>query len=264
MQKLAVIAEKELQREILNDDEITFLKGMLREPEGMCGEPPVVGWITDLYYNLEKMLKDDYVIADVHTQPTDEWGNFVGRILHAGTGKINLGIFLAGSPSSDYAPMAFVGPFMSYYEKVTDDFLRMTDEAWASDVLSGTVPARPSWTNVYLAGKEGDLIPGGKSIKGSLFTGLDQKYSNNLTGGISFYPNPATERITFCIPGNHNELFEIRIYDIQGRQVDMLDKSSFQDGVMEVTWIPGDLPIGIYMAVVRTSWGIQALKIILE
>ena len=57
MEKLAVIADKELKLQILSDDETEFLKGMLREPGGMCGEPPVPGWITDLYYNIDKMLK---------------------------------------------------------------------------------------------------------------------------------------------------------------------------------------------------------------
>jgi hypothetical protein len=263
-QKLAVIAEKELNMEILNEDEIYFLKGMLREPEGMCGEPPIVGWFADLYYNVDKLLKEDYVIADVHTQPTDEWGNFVGKILHVGTGEINLGIFLAGSPSSDYAPMAFVGPFMSYYEKVTENFFRMTDELWTSDVKSGAIPARPSWTTVYLAGKNGELMPEGERIKGSLFTGYDQKYNSVLTGRIDFYPNPATDRVTFRIPVNQDGLFEIRIYDIQGRQVDILNKGLFQEGVMEVTWIPGDIKAGMYFAVVKTEGGSQTLKLILN
>jgi len=263
-QKLAVIAEKEINLEILNEDEIYFLKGMLREPEGMCGEPPVPGWFADLFYNIEKLLKEDYVIADVHTQPYDEWGNFVGKILHVGTGEINLGIFLAGTPSSNYAPMAFIGPFMSYYEKVTDDFFRMTDELWTSQVKSGSVPARPSWTAVYLAGKDGELMPEGKSIKGSLYTGLDQKYNGILSGDIDFYPNPATDRVTFRIPANYNGLFEIRIYDIQGRQVDILNKGLFQEGVMEVTWIPGDIKAGMYFAVVKTEGGSQTLKLILD
>jgi hypothetical protein len=264
MQKIAVIAEKELKREILDDDEIYFLKSMLREPEGMCGEPPVTGWITDLYYNVDMMLKEDCVIADVHTQPTDEWGNTVGYILHVGTGEINLGIFLAGSPSSDYAPMAFIGPFMSYYEKVTDNFFRMTDELWTSDIKNGIAPPRPSWTAVYLAGKNGELMPEGERIKGILYTGTDQSNNNLLAGKIGLYPNPATSRVTFTIQGNYTGLFEIRIYDIQGRQVDVLDKGSVQDGVTEVTWIPGGLPSGMYLAVVRTSRGTQTLKVILE
>jgi hypothetical protein len=249
----------------LREDEITFLKGMLREPQYMCGEPPVVGWIIDLYYDVEKMLKEEYVIADVHTQPTDELGNYVGRILHVGTGKINLGIFLTGSPSSDYEPMAFIGPFMSYYEKVTDKFLRLTDEAWTADVKNGGVPARPSWTAVYLAGKSGELLPEGKKIKGSLYTGIDPHYNGGgLHERIDFYPNPATDRVTFSLGLNHNELFEIRIYDIQGRQVDILDRGSVREGVMEVTWIPGEIPGGIYVAVVKTNRGSQALKVILE
>jgi hypothetical protein len=263
-QKLAVIAEKELNMEKLNEDEIYFLKGMLREPEGMCGEPPVVGWFADLYYDVEKLLKEDYVIADVHTQPTDEAGYIVGKILHVGTGEINLGIFLTGSPSADYAPMAFIGPFMSYYEKVTEKFFRMTDELWTSDVRSGAIPDRPSWTTVYLAGKSGELMPEGERIKGSLFTGYDQKYNSVLTGRIDFYPNPAIDRVTFRIPANQDGLFEIRIFDVQGRQVDFLDNGSFNEGYMEITWTPGNIPVGMYLAVVKTIEGTRMLKVILD
>ena len=265
MQKLAVIAEKELKREILSEDEIDFLKGMLREPEYMCGEPPVVGWITDLYYDVEKMVKEDYVIADVHTQPTDELGNYVGRILHVATGEINLGIFLTGSPSSDYAPMAFIGPFMSYYEKVTENFLRLTDEAWTADVKSGKVPARPSWTAVYLAGQGGELLPEGKKIKGILYTGLDPHYGRgSLSESIDFYPNPATDRVTFCIPGSYDRFNEIRIYDIQGRLMDEIYDGSLREGVIEVTWIPGEIPGGMYIAVIVTNRGTETLKVILQ
>jgi hypothetical protein len=97
-----------------------------------------------------------------------------------------------------------------------------------------------------------------------LFTGYDQKYNSVLTGRIDFYPNPAIDRVTFRIPVNQDGLFEIRIYDIQGRQVDILTKGQFQEGVMEVTWITGKLPAGMYLAVVKTIEGTRMLKVILD
>jgi len=264
MLKLATIAEKELSLEVLNDDEIDFLKRMLREPEGMCGEPPIPGWITDLYYNVEKMLKEDYIIADVHTQPTDSLGFMVGNILHAGTGKINLGIFLANSPSSDYAPMAFIGPFMSYYDTVTDDFFRMTDELWTSAVKKGSVPYRPSWTNVYLAGEDGEILPGGDRIKGILFTGIEKNPAGGQGNKIEVYPNPAIQRVNFRIQDNSDEILEIRIFDIQGREVDTIDRNILRKGVAEVNWNPQGLEAGVYLAVIKTHNGSQSYKIILE
>jgi hypothetical protein len=264
MEKLAVIVEKELKLQILSDDETEFLKGMLREPEGMCGEPPVVGWIINLYYDVDKMLKEDYVVADVHTQPTDSLGFIVGKILHAATGKINLGIFLAESPSADYAPMAFIGPFMSYYDTVTENFFRMTDELWTSVVQNGTVPARPSWTNVYLAGKNGELMAGGERIKGILFTGYDQHYISDPGNNINIYPNPATSRVTFRILGNSDKFLDIRIYDIQGREVDLINRDMPQNVVSEVYWYPRGLEAGVYLAVIKTKTGSQSYKIILE
>jgi Protein of unknown function (DUF3160)/Secretion system C-terminal sorting domain len=263
MQKLSVIAEKELKKEILNDDEILFLKQMLRESTEECGDPPVMGWIADLYYNSQKLLEKDYVIADVHTQPADEMGNLVGKILHVGTGRIDLGIFLANSPSSDYAPMAFIGPFMSYYDTVTEKFFRMTDELWTSVIQNGKVPDRPSWTNVYLAGKNGEIMSGGDRIKGILFTGIEKNIagSNNK---IEVYPNPASQRVNFRIQANSDEILEIRIYDIQGRQVDIIEKDELQQGVNEVNWNPRGLEAGVYLAVIKTKTGSQSYKIILE
>jgi hypothetical protein len=265
MEKLTVIADKELKLQILSEEETEFLKEMLREPgENPCSGPPVPGWITDLYYNIDKMLKEDYLIADVHTQPTDEWGDLVGYILHAATGKINLGIFLAGSPSADYAPMAFIGPFMSYYDTVTEDFFRMTDELWTSVVQTGTVPARPSWTNVYLAGEDGEVTEGGERIKGILFTGYDQHWAGDPGNKIEIYPNPATSRVTFRLQGDSDKILDIRIYDIQGRLVDLIGRDILQNVVSEVYWYPRGLEAGVYMAVIKTKIGSQSYKIILE
>ncbi|RPH89218.1 MAG: DUF3160 domain-containing protein, partial [Calditrichaeota bacterium] len=148
MFKLEVIAQKEIDRQVLSSEEMQFLQDMLFVSSGPCGEPPFWGWYADLFYDPDKggarvANEQDYLVADVHTQPADCAGIIVGRVFHVGVGKINLGVFLADSPSNDFKPMAYVGPVMSYYEKITSDFERLTDEQWEASVESGDVPARP-------------------------------------------------------------------------------------------------------------------------
>ena len=129
VRKLQTIATKELNRQPLHEEEIDWLKKMLFE-DGGSGAPPFSGWYSSLYYIPDDAAMSDYIIADVHTQPTDQAGNVVGRVLNVGTAQINLGIFLTEHSSSAGQPTAFVGPLMSYYEKITDNFERLTDEQW--------------------------------------------------------------------------------------------------------------------------------------
>ena len=99
MQQLSVIAEKELFLQALNEDEKDFLESMFHQ-EGTYVGATLDGWFSKLYFETRgeaiwvRGWESDYVIADVHTQPADEDGNIIGKILHVGTGKVNLGIFL--------------------------------------------------------------------------------------------------------------------------------------------------------------------------
>lgn len=55
------------------------------EEESMCGGKTysnLAGWYLRLYFDAYAGLEYDPTIADVHTQPTDEGGGDVGRILH--------------------------------------------------------------------------------------------------------------------------------------------------------------------------------------
>jgi hypothetical protein len=86
MLKLETLAKKELDNEPFSIDEINFLGKMLFV-EGGSGAPPFSGWYADLFYLPDDAAIGDYIVADVHTQPTDEFGNKVGRILHVGVGE---------------------------------------------------------------------------------------------------------------------------------------------------------------------------------
>jgi hypothetical protein len=101
------------------------------------------GWYVDLFYGGAgadvTVLKP--TIADVHTQPTDESGNPVGRVLHVGTGSARTMVVTVDTCSG---PRAYVGPVSSYYEVVTEQFQRLDDAAWI-DALTGATDV--PWMN---------------------------------------------------------------------------------------------------------------------
>jgi len=98
MNTLEAISRKELNREQFSAEEKEFLRKMLFQETG-SGKPPFSGWYGDLFYEQAYPPHLESIIADVHTQPTDEAGSVVGNVLHVGTGMVNLGVFLAESPS---------------------------------------------------------------------------------------------------------------------------------------------------------------------
>jgi hypothetical protein len=106
-----------------------------------CGQQVGEGWYADLFFDTEESVHFDPTIADVHTQPADEGGNPVGKVLHVGTGRPRLMVVTVDTCSG---PRAYAGPVSSYFETVTGDFKRLTDEEWARSVLEAT-PADVSW-----------------------------------------------------------------------------------------------------------------------
>jgi len=267
MQQLTQIAEKELRLEPLNVDEITFLKGMLREPDMVCGAPPWAGWFLDLFYDVEKLVEDDkedFVIADVHTQPTDAFGNLIGRILHVGTGKVNLGIFLAGSPSANFKPVAFIGPCMSYYEHITMDWDRKTDEWWTTKIQN-EFPPRPEWTNVYLMNRDGNSNDGGIRLLGSVYDGKDNTGINEIRpGSFNIYPNPVSDYAMIQFNLTEKALVQIDIFDVMGRKTYEVYNAYLTAGDQWIEWSPGNLKPGMYYAVMKVSNSRYVFKVIKE
>jgi hypothetical protein len=112
---------------------------------GGCGggatAADAAGWYADLFYYAADRVVYDPNIADVHTQPTDEWGNPVGRILHVGTGMPRMMVLSAENCTG---PHAYVGLVSSYFERITEDFKRLTDEEWSLELAAET-PADVGW-----------------------------------------------------------------------------------------------------------------------
>ncbi len=107
-----------------------------------CGDPEgSSGWYSKLFFDNYQSVHEDPTIADVHTQPTDEVGNPVGRVLHVGTGLPRLMVVTADPCGT---PQAYVGVASSYFEQVTENFQRKTDEEWQKDIQAVT-PADVPW-----------------------------------------------------------------------------------------------------------------------
>lgn len=105
----------------------------------VCGSADADGWYPRLFYGSSTDWQP--TIADVHTQPTDEGGVEVGRVLHVGTGDARLMVTTIETCSG---PRAYAGLVSSYYERTEDDWKRLSDPEWET-ILRDTPPESPPW-----------------------------------------------------------------------------------------------------------------------
>ena len=243
---LQTITNKELDGEMLNDQEITFLQDIIyKNAYAGSGDTPYKGWYSRLFYRdagyfgdsglNSGLLESNHLVADMHTTPTDCVGGPLGWVKHVGTGPINLGVFI--TPWGDGVPTAFVGPVMSYYEYTTSGFLRLTDQEWNDQYLQSAL--RPEWVNIYLADSSGNSRGAGPMLITDVKpeqTGAIIPESEIIIGN---YPNPfnSTTLIAFSIPYNlTNENTELKIYNIQGSLVATLVNEQLAAGNYVVKW----------------------------
>jgi hypothetical protein len=106
------------------------------------------GWYAQLFFDRQKSIEQDLTIADVHTQPADEAGNLVGKVLHVGTSFPRL---MAVTVDTCVGPRAYVGLAYAYHEQVTEDFERLTDEVWTQRISTGSPPAEVPWVQGFVA-----------------------------------------------------------------------------------------------------------------
>lgn len=256
---LTVLAEKELNGKSFSGEEQNFLRRMLFREMG-SGEPPYSGWYAQLFYDNYDAAKEDYVVADIHTQPTDQTGNPVGRVLHAGVGKVNLGVFLGPAPSQHYEPMAFAGPVMSFYSAITRNFDRLTDERWTTFVENDQMPERPEWVYPYLADKNGERYPAGVELPGQQYVSAihdDPGFPSNIRLNPN-YPNPFNSGtvIRYTLPQSQH--VSVQVYDLAGRHITTLMSGVRNAGEHRVTWDGRDLeghPVssGVYIYRLHTG-----------
>lgn len=257
MLKLELLAQKELDNQPFSEEEENWLKAMLvKNPGGMCGEPPYSGWIFNLYWNMNKFAESDFINVDIHTQPTDIGGNIVGKVLHAGLGYLNMGVCLAQIPGTE-TTAAYTGVFMSYYENITDDFLRLNDQEWERKVLDGNIPERPEWVNSYLVNHSGIAYPEQKSLPVTMLLG-NKPIKTDETGILaSVYPNPARNYITIKLTGTNQSRVNYSVADICGREIMSGQMASDRESLDLTTF-----PKGMYVVKLSDGANRQFVKVV--
>jgi hypothetical protein len=231
---LGTIAQKELSKTALSDIERAFLRRMLFKVQ-TCGIE-YDGWLSSLFLLGESStFKKDYVVADVHTAPTDASGAPIGWVLHAGTGPINLAVINA--ELADGTMCSFVGPVMSYYEHLSVNYKRLTDEEWQS-AYQAAPSLRPSFVNLYLTDSLGNARPEGLNLQTSVGNDDNPHIPATLTVGQNF-PNPfnASTVIPFSVPASlSGSTIDISVYDVQGRKIKNLFVGQLPAGNYTVRW----------------------------
>jgi len=232
-EKLKSAAEKELHGENLTESEIAFLKGLYFS-FGSCGGPEDAGWYINLLYNSDPH-RIDFLVADIHTAPTDANGNIVGWVQHVGTGPINLGVFVVEQPNG--SEIAYVGPVSSYYEYTSSDFYRCSDEEWRSGILYSELTLRPQFVDLYLANYQGYSR---NPIPLMLPTDVEDDFQPAINSYLtSSYPNPASESVLISIVLPQNlpiSNLSLDIYDLQGYRVRTLFNGMIQGGNYVFKW----------------------------
>jgi len=234
---LRIISEKELNGNKFTEQEVSFLKTML-SIEPVCGNV-ITGWYPRLFYNdamsdKDGLLKSNYIVADIHTTPTDCAGNFLGAITHVGTGPMNMEVLITNNHLGEKT--AFIGPVLSFYEYTTTNFLRLNDEEWFSTYLKEGL--RPDWVKIYLA----DSVGNSKGEGRNLITSVEKDErpvmpTNELL--IRNYPNPFNPStiISFTIPYDlTNSDVTLCIYDIQGKLIRTLVDEKLSGGNYLTKW----------------------------
>jgi hypothetical protein len=233
---LQAIAQKNLTHTPTTQQEQLFLKRMIILPDGMCGAT-YTGWYPQLYYSRQSGFdKYDALVADIHTAPTDADGFPVGWVLHVGTGKVDMMVLNAAT--TDGRAMSYIGPVSRYYEYVTTNFKRLTDEEWRAMGENPPI-ARPTFVHLYLADSTGNS-PG--SASSLITTGVHETPpSLTLTDfqlGQNF-PNPfnSTTIIPFSIPSLlEHQPVSIKIFNTAGQEITVLLNQVLPEGSYLVRW----------------------------
>ena len=237
--RLNAIALKERSRTPFSEEEKDFLKEMIRE-ENTCG-PEIDGWYPRLFYGGKERSKEpDLVVADIHTVPTDEFGNLVGWVLHAGTGPLNMAVINVDVPGEGL--ISFIGPVMSYYEHISTNFERLTDETWQA-AYAAAPSFRPDLVNLYLADRNGaSRGDGAKLATQGAGVGTAVPDAPEVPRALELapnYPNPFSTftLIGFTVPtAKAYERVELDVYDVQGRLIRRLLSRDLSAGNYTVRW----------------------------
>jgi hypothetical protein len=182
-----------------------------------------------------------------------------------GTAKINLGIFLAEETSSSSKPVAYVGPVMSYYEKITDNFKRLTDEGWTEMVEANNIPLRPDWVNIYLADAKGNQYDSGRELPSEMYISSVEDPKSVLTSFELYqnYPNPFNPATTIKYNLPEPSHVNLSVFNILGEKIQTLVDKKQSSGLQTIKFNAANLPSGLYFCQIHAGSFRQTIKLVL-
>jgi hypothetical protein len=140
---LREIAELERQKQPLRAEHLDFINHAVSVDGKHAGCTTILeagGWYADLHYKRGDVVWHKPTIADVHTQPTDENDNMGDKVLHVGTAAPRL---FTVTIDTCKGPQTYKGFVLPYFEHVTKNFERLTDEQWWERVQKEAPPDVP-------------------------------------------------------------------------------------------------------------------------
>ncbi len=158
-QTLGNLSRKQLSQTPFSPADQTFIRSLMNNSTRPYYGKMFNGWYPSLFFKSYGQVgyekpdtngsdRRDHVVVGVHTAPPDEFDP-EGGVLHEGVGDVDL-LLIAVDNGPDR--MVYAGPTMSHYEFIEKGptLVRLTDQAWSSQVLSPNRPPRPDWTRSYL------------------------------------------------------------------------------------------------------------------
>ncbi|RPI06729.1 MAG: DUF3160 domain-containing protein [Ignavibacteriae bacterium] len=235
------IAQKTLTHTPISQTEHLFLEHMINitQSGGGCGGPvtSTTGWYPQLYYTGSNGYDTyDALVADIHTSPTDQDGNMVGWVMHVGTGKVDM--LVLNAETNDGRPMSYIGPVYRYYEYVSTNFKRLTDEEWKA--MGNNPPiTRPKYVHLYLADSTGSS-PG--SASSLITTQVQERTPSKIPVEFQLgqnFPNPfnSTTIIPFSLPSSLSQrAVTVKVYNTAGQEIAVLLHQVLPEGSFLVRW----------------------------
>lgn len=106
-------------------EHLAFINDVVNVTSGGSGPPSVEGWYAKLFFDRQRALELDPIIADVHTDPGGV--ERPAKVLHVGTSEPRAMVVTVDTCSG---PRAYVGPVFAYHEVAEAGLNRITDSEW--------------------------------------------------------------------------------------------------------------------------------------
>ncbi len=274
---LREISAKQYNGQAFSEDDIKFLKKMIFEyyrMSGDCADPDgyrALGWIYtlfnmnyesigDLCRGVDGIAKPKKSTTDVHTSPYDSGGKLVGWVKHAAAGDQQYCTIITDNLQGEST--TYTGVVNSYYEYVTENFQRDTDEEWLAKM--DQIPS-PSFTNIYLADKNGYREDIAELVRTHDVSVEDktgkEKYS------IEIYPNVFKDEFTISIQSKEDfeGVAQIAMYSSSGELVFKAQYNNLPNGQIMIN--PADnglsnLNAGVYIIELKLGENVYSGKAI--